>query len=262
MERIVLFALGICALLLSSVSYADGMRDDPEETRWSLVLGAAGGIAITTNLAKSQTFPVQNAVTDEYFIYKSTSSSQNRSMFEGFAGFETEYYSRWSKWILQLGVAYTQASPFTGAGYLTQGADPQSQDMYFYRYNVKTHQLMAQGKFMFPHEDMFYPYFLIGLGASFNNAGNYLTNVPPFLTFTREYTNRLSSSFAWRLGLGMDVDVFTNTRIGIAYRFANLGQVKLGPSTIDGIPVYGTLKQSNLLASEIVAQLTYTFNNC
>lgn len=91
---------------------------------------------------------------------------------------------------------------------------------YTYKYNVVARELLAQAKLMRPYHDKFYPYFLVGLGGSFNKASNYSTNVPPFLTFTREYGNNTSSSFAYRVGLGMDMDVTQHARIGLSvFRF-------------------------------------------
>ena len=107
------------------------------------------------------------------------------------------------------------------------------------------------------YSDKLYPYVLLGLGGSFNTASNYATNVPPFLTFTRLYANNTSNAFAFRVGLGFDVNITPHTRVGLAYRFADLGSVQLGAATIDNIKAAGTLSQSNLYANEVLAQFTY-----
>ena len=159
--------------------------------------------------------------------------------------------------MLQGGVAYAQAGTYKINGSLIQGADAPYADQYNYQFHAVTRQVLAQAKFMRPYHDTFYPYILVGLGASFNTASNFSTSVPPFLTFTREYQNNTSSSFAYRVGVGVDVDIAQHLRLGVAYRFADLGGIRLGSASIDNIGVSGRLSQSNLYANEGLIQLTY-----
>lgn len=240
-------------LLPNALVYAKSilLADTPS---WRRVIGVGGGVAITTNLGQSQTFPILNPTTDEYFTYLPSNQSQTAGLFEVFLGAERRVFSNW---LFQAGLAYNQSGTYKTQGNFTQGADAGSANQYTYQYKVTARELLAQGKLMHPYHDKFYPYVLVGIGGSFNRASNYATNVPPFLTFTRDYANNTSSSFAYKVGLGSDLDITQHTRLGLAYRFSDLGNANLGMATIDGSGVPGALSQSNLYANELLLQLTY-----
>jgi hypothetical protein len=55
------------------------------------------------------------------------------------------------------------------------------------------------------------------------------------------------------------VDFPCNSRIGIGYRFTDLGKVHLGRGVIDTTQIPGTLQQSHFYNHEILVQLTYLF---
>ena len=240
-------------LLSNAAAFADGILAT-ESTAWHPVIGAGGGVAITTNLGQSQTFPIQNPVTDEYYIYSPTSQTQTRGMFEVFLGAEHPVFSNW---LLQGGLAYSQAGTYQVKGNFTQGADVESANQFTYKYHVIARELLAQAKLMRPYHDKFYPYVLVGIGGSFNRATSYATNAPPFLTLTREYANNTSGSFAYRVGVGADMNIMQHMRLGLAYRFSGFGNANLGEATIDDTPVSRALSQSNAYANEVLLQLTY-----
>jgi opacity protein-like surface antigen len=220
------------------------------------VIGVGGGIGTTINLGASKIVPIQNPAEDELYIYSPNNQSQTQGLFEVFAGLEQTLYPKWS---VHYGLAYEQTGTYHAQGVFVQGADPGSSNEYTSQYNVVGRTLLAQSKWIYSYGNHFYPYILVGLGASFNSASSYLTSTPGFLTFTREYSDKDSSDFAYRLGLGVDMDITKHTQVGIAYRFADLGHVALGTATIDSILVPGTLSQSNLYLNEMLIQLSYIF---
>ena len=240
-------------LLPNAVVYADGILAT-NNSSWRPVIGVGGGVAITTNLAQSQTFPILNPTTDEYYTYSPSNQSQTAGLFEVFLGAERRVLSTW---LFQGGLAYSQSGTYKAQGNFVQGADAGSANQYSYQYRVTARELLAQAKLMHPYHDKFYPYVLAGIGGSFNRASSYANNVPPFLTFTREYANNTSGSFAYRVGLGADMDITQHARLGLAYRFSGLGTANLGAANIDGTRVSGALSQSNLYANEVLLQLTY-----
>lgn len=246
--------VGLLGVLSVTSGYADGILSAQDATpQWRGVIAAAGGVGITTNLGQSQTFPIQNPVTDEYYIYSPNNQVQTQGMFDVFLGAEHPV----SNWRVQGGLAYSQTGSYQSKGSFIQGADAGSADQYTYQYNIVARTLMVEAKLMRPYHDKFYPYFLVGLGGSFNKKSNFTTNVPPFLTFTREYANHTSGSFAYKAGLGIDMDVTSHARLGLSYRFAGLGRANSGAATIDNLSVTGALSQSNLYANELLLQLTY-----
>lgn len=220
------------------------------------IVAVGGGISNTINLGNSVTFPIQNPNQDEYYSYWPTHQGQTQGLFEAFLGVEHPIFE---KWLLQAGCAYTQAGNFHPEGTFIQGVDAPSQNQYQYQYNLTTRQVMLQTKWMRRTHHRFYPYFLIGLGAAINNTSNFTTNVPNTLSYTRLYGNNTSTTFAYRVGIGLDVDLMEHLRLGVAYRITDLGGISLGNATIAQSTVYGTLSQSTLYANDVLAQLTYRF---
>jgi opacity protein-like surface antigen len=254
MKNLFSFYLPCVGLLLCSLAHADGVLTEPMTMHWKPLVGIGGGVASTGNLGASQTFPIQNPVADEYYLYSPSHQTQTQGLFEVFLGAE---HALPKNWRMQAGLAYNQSGTYNAQGTFIQGADAGSADQYAYNYHVVGRELLAQAKFMHPYRDKFYPYFLLGLGGSLNKSSAYSTNAPPFLTFTREYLSNTAHSFAYKLGLGVDMDLTQHARIGLAYRFSGLGSVALGSASIDSIAVSGTLSQSNLYANEVLVQLTY-----
>ena len=255
MQIIRKIGLSLCGIVLSSLTYADGILYDPmQSTAWQPVIGLGGGISLSSTMGKSQYFPATTPGSSQFYQYTNQDETQSKGLFEVFLGAEHTLYSHWR---LQPGIAYSQAGTYVVSGTLTQGLDPQSSNQFAYQYKVTTRQLLAQAKLMRPYKQRYYPYFLLGLGGSFNSAFSYSTNIPAQLISTQEYANKTSRSFAYRVGLGLDVDVLSHTRLGIAYRFSGLGAVGLGGGHIGGVSVPGSLTQSQMYANEVLAQLTY-----
>lgn len=227
---------------------------DYHEKSWRPVVALGLGASVATSIGKSQNFPIIDPISDEYFLYSSGGSSRVAALFDGFAGVEWNYRPKWK---IQVGVDYNQSSSFSTSGNFIQGADVISQDNYTYHYNVITRQILAAGKLLYTFKHIYHPYLFAGVGASFNKAYNYTTNVPPFLTFTRMYSDHTNTSFSYAAGFGVDVDVTRKIRAGIGYRFADLGRADLGNPNIDGISVPGALSQSHIYTNEVLAQVTW-----
>lgn len=223
---------------------------------WHPVLSIGGGISTSSTVGNSNNFPIQNPATDEFYDYSANQSAQTSGLLDSFLGIE---WNVRPNWIMQVGVDYNQTSPFSARGTFLQGADAESADSYEYHYGVLTRQLLLEGKLLYTLKDRYHPYLLAGLGTAFNKAYDFYTNVPPTLTFTRMYANNATTSFSYALGVGIDTDISPQLRLGVGYRFTDLGQVKLGNATIDTSNVYGTLTQSDLYANELLLQLTWSF---
>lgn len=220
------------------------------------VVALGGGVASTSDLGESQTFPIQNVVTDERYHYSPHQATQTSGLIDAFIGAEWCLYP---KWLAEVGVGYNQAAPFSAKGSFSQGADPGSTDVYAYHYGVLVRQLLVEGKLLYTVKERFHPYVFGGLGASFNKAYNYYTTVPPFLAFTRSYQDNSVTSFSYALGVGIEGDMTKQLRLGVGYRWTDLGQVKLGQAHINTLAVSGSLSQSHLYTNEWLAQLTYLF---
>jgi opacity protein-like surface antigen len=234
---------------LSTPSLAS--EKEPISSRFIFAVGAGG---FNADAGKSQTIPIFNPVEDEFFVYTPNRHTHVNGLFDLFIGKQWGLNPNWS---LQLGLDYTILNGLDIDGSLVQGADFQSADTYIYRYQLKTQQLQVQSKFLYNYQSNLHPYALLGLGAAFNKANQFITNVPSFLTFTRIYQDNSNSSFTYTLGLGIDMDMSENIRLGIGYRFTDFGKIKLGAATIDNISVPGTLPQSNVHANLVLAQISF-----
>jgi opacity protein-like surface antigen len=207
----------------------------------------------TAQVGKTQTLTMNGDFTT-YQYYKNGSNS-NRGMGGAFLGTEIPLRPQWD---LQAGLGFYQPASFsTGNSILIQGVDAPSSNQYIYSYKVKSSQLLAEGKLLWRVKEFFHPYATFGLGVAFNDSSNYTTNVPPFVTFTPQFTNHINAAFSYSVGLGMDLDVYKKWRVGAGYRFTDLGKANLGLGPLDVTPFTSSLSQSHLYAQEVVAQLSY-----
>lgn len=101
------------------------------------MVSLGGGVAISSDVGKSQTFPIVNPITDEFYFYTANRPTQTVGAFDGFLGAEWTFHPNWA---LQMGLGYNQAWNFRAKGSLLQGADVQSADQYSYQYDILTRQ--------------------------------------------------------------------------------------------------------------------------
>lgn len=249
--------LSYVLLFLSPIAYA--APRSCWACNWSPVLAVGAGYLSTSKLAQSQSFPIVNPITDEFFNYTPNQSSLTNGIADIFLGIEWRLGSC-DQWALQLGLGYDQAASFTVKGSLVQGADVPSEDTFSYQYNVTLRQLLVEGKFLFTVATWYHPYLFGGIGAAFNSASGFSTTVPPFLTFTRNYASNTNTVFSYAVGFGLDYDIDAVFRIGVGYRFSDFGKVSLGSATIDTTSVSGTLSQSHIYTNEVLAQITCNFS--
>jgi opacity protein-like surface antigen len=233
--------------------YYNGFNEWLDRGNHPVIAVGTGGY-LTTNSGYSQDFPIQDPITDSFYNYSVNRSTQAAAFISFFLGDEWLIADRY--WAMQAGLEFSETSALHVDGNLTQGAEVVSENNYTYNYDVRIRQLLIDAKILFTCHQIFHPYIFAGLGPSFNEASDYTTTVPPDLTFTQEYKSRSTTSFSWALGFGVDVDIHDKVRLGLGYRFTNLGQVSLGSASIDGIPVPGTLTQNHLYANELIAQLS------
>ena len=226
------------------------------EKAWHPVISIDMGTATSSDIGQSASFPSSNSSTSEFYNYSANEPTQTSGLLEGFIGGEVNLQPNWA---IQAGLDYTQPAPFFARGNLTQGADVSSENHYIYHYSILTRQLLAEGKLFYVYKEHYRPYLLLGMGAAFNKAYDYYTNASPYLTFTRMYANQTSTSFSYSVGLGIDFDITKQIRLGVGYRFANLGKIELGNATIDNVNVAGTLSRSNTYINEVLGQITWVF---
>lgn len=238
----------LCTSLFSVSSFAhsyDSMQFHP-------VLTLTGGVA-NTQLKLSNDY----ILGESRYRYRSSGTNFHKEMFGISVGAEYRCDPRYN---LQAGIGFYQPTVFIGKGHVTQGIDEETVDTFDYRYRVLTKQLIVEGKLLANMCNCYHPYVAGGLGVAFNNVHSYNVNIEPdWITLSPQYTRHSSRSFTYNIGFGLDVDVTRNLRIGAGYRYAHLGNLKLGSGIINTTTVTKTLSQSRLHAQEIFAQLSLVF---
>lgn len=205
-----------------------------------------------SQLGQSQTFtPVDLC----HYNYKPNRSATTNMLWGGFVGSEVKPSS--SSWGIIAGLGYYQPNSLSSMGALTQGVDPMSESTYRYKYQIQSQQLLAEGKLYWIAKERVRPFLMVGIGAAFNKMSDYQTNIPPFFEFTPVFTNHSQTNFTYAIGSGIDMPLSNSLRIGVIYRFTDLGAANTGSAQIDEIPIASTLKQSHLYANQILIQLTF-----
>lgn len=207
--------------------------------------------ASISQLGQSQSFTPLDLCS---YRYNPKGSPSANSVWGGFAGAEIKHTT---SWMLVVGLSYYQPTNLKTKGNLTQGADPFSDDIYQYRYKTQSQQLVAESKLYWITNKHIEPFLMFGMGIAFNKTFDYQTSVPPFLGFTPTFSTHSQNNFTYAVGPGLDVKVAQSFRVGVAYRFADLGATNTGNGQIDGIPISNTLKQSRLYANQFLVQLTF-----
>lgn len=228
-----------------------------EVKTWYPVVSLGAGGIYTNTVGKSQNFTIIDPDTDQFFDYNAKKPSQTGALFEIFLGSEWVLNPCWN---LQAGVDFDQVyTQYSSSGTFTQGADLMSADSYTYNYSVITRQVMAESKLLYTVNHAFHPYGLLALGVAFNSAYAYQTSVPPFSTFTREFSDNTDNALTFAAGVGLDIDINKDLRLGAGYRYTDLGKIALGPATINNVTVSGTLTQYHVYSNVFLAQITLLF---
>ena len=188
------------------------------------------------------------------YHYKPNDANTTNMLWGGFVGSEVK---RSPSWGFIAGLGYYQPNSLSTRGVLIQGADLESNDTYSYRYQTDSQQLLAEGKLYWIAKEKIQPFLMVGIGAALNKTFNYQTNVPPFLEFTPAFSNHTQTNFTYAVGSGIDVNLSKSLRMGVVYRFTDLGSANTSSAQIDEIPISSTLKQSHLYANQILAQFTF-----
>ena len=211
-------------------------------------------ISISVALANSHVAQTQNISVGSPAVQNSYQPNQTnlaQGLFSLFAGAE---YSGNSVFNTQFGLGYYYTPSSNVTGTLQQSITTLA-NLYDYQYSISTQQLLAEAKLLFRWRKQILPYVSLGLGAALNHAGNYSatpqsdTAGPPPLFNAHDHTN-----FSYSLGLGVDMILQPQLRLGVGYRYSNLGTVSLAAQENSG-----ALQNKNYYSNAVLATLTYLF---
>jgi len=256
LRQTLLMAIGLLAAS-TSLAQSDIYCGTCEWHHWRPFVTVGGGVAITSNLGRSKTFT--DPATGGTDIYSASHGIQTVGAVDGFFGMEWAFHPRWD---LQMGFGYNQTTALAAKGTLLQNIGTPSANSFSYIYRVVARQYLAVGKLLFNFYEYYHPYIDLELGVSQNVAHAYQTNLlssPSGATFAPQYPSQTNSTFSYNAGVGLDIDVLRNVRLGLGYRFANFGKVQLGSTVIGTTPVRGILSQSSFYVNEVLAQITFIF---
>jgi opacity protein-like surface antigen len=212
-----------------------------------------GGGAVVESLGSNRYFYPYSAAQNFFYFYQAKGNTKYNGLFEVFIG---NHWLLDRSWSVDGGLEYVQYSDFNLTGRVTQGASQFVTNKYQYGYKILPRQFLLEGKFLYHFSENLFPYLLLGAGVAYNNAHAFTTTAP----VTRIYKNHNEGSFSYSVGFGVDVGVANNLRLGIGYRFVDLGTASLGSASINGVSAPGTISLSSNYVNELLAQITYTFD--
>jgi opacity protein-like surface antigen len=186
--------------------------------------------------------------------YSPNHTTNNNGLYSLFAGAERNLNTRMN---IQFGLAYYFIPSSNINGTLAQsiGDSTNSANVYNYQYAISSQQLLAEGKLLFKWRKHILPYISLGIGGAINHAGNYSatpesdTAGPPPL-----FSDHTQTNFSYSLGFGVDMILMPQVRLGIGYRYSNLGTVNLSSQDNSG-----QLQNKNYVSNALLTTLTYLF---
>lgn len=238
-KRILRSCVCACTLLAPLVSHASLSQ---------VISIAIGSDRVRLGLTKNIEFmpPFQNTYT--------SSSSFDTQMVAGlFYGFEKAFRQQCA-W--QLGIGYYQNSAFTSQGNVYQFADPAFNNLR-YNFQIISRRVLLETKLLRTFKKLYHPYLTAGIGESVNSAYGYKEE--PINTdgvpMSQPFANHTTHSFTYSAGLGLDVNITDNIRIGASYRYLDLGRARLNPSPLQQSTT--KLSYTHLYTNEFLMQLSY-----
>jgi opacity protein-like surface antigen len=234
--------------------------EKPELSAVFTLLGGAGFFSVSH---PSVTF---SGTDNELFEYAQTQQNSASGFLGLFAG--GEYALSVPGFFMQAGLEYTAFQNSTVKGLNSVGIEPTTLTIYNYQYSIQSQQILAVAKVFGTVTERYHPYVSVGLGAGFNNSKSFqvTTAETESLNVAPLFRNNVQTSFSYSAGLGVDADVNEHLRIGLGYRFTDLGASSLGSGTVSvndfhlnsySVPTGFTLSTGDLYLNQVVAQISY-----
>lgn len=225
------------------------------------IVSLQGGYASINAGGNTQRF---TGTDSNVFSYNNAGGGKNTGFIGVFLGAEHDlpFLSR-PGFFMQAGVEYNYFGKIGVNGINTVGIEPQTSTTYRYHYNFQTQQVLGTLRLFATTYERFHPYGEVGLGAAFNNAGQYnaTTTETGSINLTPGFGNQTQTKFSYSLGLGVDTQVNTKIRVGLGYRYSNFGSSSLGNGTVIinnyQSPVPFALGGSNAYANQFIARISY-----
>lgn len=131
----------------------------------------------------------------------------------------------------EVGLGLYQTQSLTLNGKVYQYSSPQFYNMN-YDCKIINQSVMLEGKLLTTYSSIYHPYISVGMGLGHNRSYAYTES--PIVSYAvpdPAFHSATQNSFVYNVGLGVDVDVATQWRVGIGYQYGYLGKVELGASS-------------------------------
>lgn len=145
-------------------------------------------------------------------------------------------------------------------GQITQYSDPTFLN-YNYAIDTTSNVILAYGKINLLQIKQISPFFMVGIGSSFNKASTYsetaLEEVTP--RDSPKFSNNTSSQFAYLLGAGLDIITTENLSLSAGYNYLSLGAIGTGY----GVETWSNRKLAigTNTTNEFLININYKFKN-
>jgi opacity protein-like surface antigen len=243
---------GLLLLVANTTVYAEEIYDPLEDIK--VVVSLRGGVA-NAAVGESKTInPYYNVSAPERFVVEN--DRQTKAVWGGLLGLEMPIDDS-ERFFWQSGAAYYVTNEFHVDGTVHNLSTPdQLRD---FEYKVLNQRVMWENKLIAKLNERFSFYLLGGLGMAINKAYDYEETPRSGVGVSPEIEDKTKDSFSYTAGLGVEVALIEDLRLGVGYQFSNLGEIKLGEANVP-TPSQDTLSQNTTFTNEFIATLTYAFN--
>jgi opacity protein-like surface antigen len=162
-----------------------------------------------------------------------------------------------------VGVGYYQINPHPVQGDARSRLNNIPGGTYDYHYNFSSSQVLLESKFLtsFGRTQAFHPYLSLGAGAAFNRITNFSSRLVSGEEAPMRFANGSNTVFSYMAGVGIDVDLSKQWRLGLGYRYVDFGQAFSGrgsaPEQFNPVPI--ALRQEAFRAHEFLLQVGRLF---
>ena len=205
---------------------------------------------------------------EELFTYYAPKSAVANDFIGGFVGVEKALSVQGL--LLQIGVEYDNFQMVKVQGNSLAGVQDDTSTLYLYRVHLKRQQVMGSAKLLGTLQlpklrfNPLHPYFNLALGSAFNKANSFTTYPDRgtcTLNLTPTFADNSTTQFSYNIGLGVDMDITSQVRLGLGYRYSNFGHSSLGAGIVRvgqyTASIDSSVRFNTVSTNQLLAQLTY-----
>lgn len=197
----------------------------------------------------------------DQFVYTHNRSKQNTGLAGIFAG--AEWQIPCTCFINRFGLEYDYIWPVQIHGNNWVGIQPNTATPYVYQYHQRTQQVLAIARLLFMASETYRPYGMIGLGAAFNRVYGFTTHTSQqgSINLAPTFQGNTETSFAYSLGIGVEMNFTPHISLGVGYRFSDFGKSSFDHGQVNinnyHARVPFSLSNNHSYANQLIVDLNY-----